>query len=117
MTVAQRHRGPDGEGAEVVAVGRSFVGLGHRRLAILDLSPLGAQPMRHGPTGSLLSFNGEIYNFRELRRELEAEGETFRGRGDSEVLLAGLARHGEAFLGRLEGMFAFAFLDVSRRRL
>jgi asparagine synthase (glutamine-hydrolysing) len=117
MTAAQRHRGPDDSGEELVGVGAGLVALGHRRLSILDLSPLGRQPMRHEATGSLLCYNGEVYNFRELRRELEREGEAFRSGSDTEVLLAGLARHGEAFLARLEGMYAFAFADVPGRRL
>ncbi len=117
MTAAQRHRGPDDSGEQLLGVGAGLVGLGHRRLSILDPSPLGHQPMRHAATGSVLCYNGEVYNFRELRRELEREGEVFRGGSDTEVLLAGLARHGEDFLRRLEGMYAFAFADVPGRRL
>ena len=110
-TAAVAHRGPDDFGEEVVPFGRGGFGLGHRRLSILDLSPAGHQPMTHAPTGARIVFNGEIYNFQRLRVDLEREGETFRGGSDTEVLLAGLARHGEAYLGRLEGMYAFAFFD------
>jgi asparagine synthase (glutamine-hydrolysing) len=105
------HRGPDDGGISLVRLGKATLGLGHRRLSILDLSPLGRQPMLHGPSGCQIIFNGEIYNYRTLRRELERDGELFRGGSDTEVLLAGLARHGEPFLKRLEGMFAFGFFD------
>jgi asparagine synthase (glutamine-hydrolysing) len=105
------HRGPDESGLCLVPFGKSVLGLGHRRLSILDLSPLGRQPMVHHPSGCQIIFNGEIYNHRALRRELEDEGESFQTRTDTEVLLAGLARHGERFLKRLEGMFAFGLFD------
>jgi asparagine synthase (glutamine-hydrolysing) len=95
----------------VVRFGRGFAGLGHTRLSILDLSARGHQPIVHAPTGCRLIFNGEIYNFRRLRRSLESAGDTFQGGSDSEVLLAGLARYGTRFLPQLEGMYAFAFLD------
>lgn len=111
---AQRHRGPDDGGVEYVAPG---VILGHRRLSILDLSPLGHQPMKDANTGSWLVFNGEIYNFQSLKRDLEREGATFRGHSDTEVLLAGLVKHGNAFLSKLEGMFAFAFWDAPKNFL
>lgn len=117
MNAAQRHRGPDDEGQFVDSFGNVILGLGHRRLSILDLSPLGHQPMMHPESGDVIVFNGEIYNFRALRRELEAEGERFRSTGDTEVLLRGLTRHGEAFVKRLQGMFALAFLDRRSRRL
>jgi asparagine synthase (glutamine-hydrolysing) len=108
---ALEHRGPDNTGSEIRPLGQGWIGLGHRRLSVLDLSALGHQPMTHAPTGATIVFNGEIYNFRRLRVELEGEGETFRTESDTEVLLAGLVRHGEAYLGRLEGMYAFAFYD------
>lgn len=117
MTRAQAHRGPDDEGCEVVPFGPGILGLGHRRLSILDLSAAGRQPMTHPPTGCRIVFNGEIYNFRDLRRDLQREGEVFRGTGDTEVLLAGLARLGPAFLDRLHGMFALAFFDPRSGRL
>ncbi|MEB3199697.1 MAG: asparagine synthase (glutamine-hydrolyzing) [Synechococcaceae cyanobacterium] len=108
---ALAHRGPDGAGCwqseQAVLV--------HRRLAILDLSEAGQQPMRSRCGRWLLVFNGEIYNHRELRADLEARGERFRGSGDSEVLLAWLVRHGSAGLSRLRGMFAFCLYDSQGR--
>ncbi len=118
MTAAVRHRGPDADGLDLFLFGRQFVALGHRRLSILDLSPIGHQPMTDPATGNVLVFNGEIYNFRTLQRELRAEGVEFRSTGDSEVLLVALARWGvSATLKRLEGMYAFAFLDRRDNRL
>src|SRR5205807_1643555 len=93
-----------------------WLGLGHRRLSILDLSPLGRQPMARAEA-AWITFNGEIYNFPALRKDLEAAGDRFRGTGDTEVLLATLARWGPAALSRLEGMFAFAYYDPARARL
>lgn len=113
MTALVAHRGPDGVGAHVDGP----VGLGHRRLAIIDLSDAAAQPML-GPDGRYaLVYNGEIYNFRELRAALEARGRVFVTRSDSEVLLAGFAEWGAGVLPRLDGMFAFAIWDAAERRL
>jgi asparagine synthase (glutamine-hydrolysing) len=106
---AMASRGPDGAGEWIAADGR--IGLGHRRLAILDLSPAGAQPMASRDGRFRIVFNGEIYNFRELRAELETEGAVFATRSDTEVLLALWAREGTAMLSRLRGMFAFALWD------
>jgi asparagine synthase (glutamine-hydrolysing) len=103
-----RARGPDGSGTWTSADGR--VGLAHRRLAIIDLSPRGAQPMHAGSLS--ITFNGEIYNYRALRKELESSGETFVSDSDTEVLLKLYARDGAAMLGRLRGMFAFAIWDA-----
>jgi asparagine synthase (glutamine-hydrolysing) len=112
---AMASRGPDGEGAWIAADGR--VALAHRRLAILDLSPAGAQPMT-SPDGRLrIVLNGEIYNFRALRAELEREGRSFHTQSDTEVLLALYARDGEAMLRRLRGMYALALWDEARGRL
>src|SRR5438067_13247770 len=97
-TEAQRHRGPDDSGTVVLPFGAGWLGLGHRRLSILDLSPLGHQPMALSNAGPWLTFNGEIYNFTTLRKELEAAGDRFRGSSDTEVLLAALARWGPAAL-------------------
>ncbi|MDX1523005.1 MAG: asparagine synthase (glutamine-hydrolyzing) [Anaerolineae bacterium] len=113
MTDVIAHRGPDGEGFFI----DSFVGLGHRRLAIIDLSPAGHQPMMTADEQFILSYNGEIYNFQELRIELEAKGYHFRSRTDSEVLLYAYAEWGEHCLDRLNGMFAFAIWDRTRQEL
>jgi len=117
MMVAERHRGPDDSGQEYGSLGEFFVGLGHTRLAILDLSPTGHQPMVHPKSGDRLIFNGEIYNFAALKAELERGGVRFAGHGDTEVLLHALVEWGPAALTRLQGMFAFAFHDVRRHRV
>ena len=117
MTDAQTHRGPDDSGQHVVDFSTSAVGFGHRRLSIIDLSPLGHQPMIHPTTGDLLVFNGEIYNFRTLRAELERDGEIFKGHSDTEVMLHALVRHGPSVISRFEGMFAFAWLRRADRKL
>jgi asparagine synthase (glutamine-hydrolysing) len=104
-----RHRGPDGSG--LWQDRPRDVLLGHRRLSIIDLSPTGAQPMVDASGRWVIVFNGEIYNFVELRAELEAEGVAFRGRSDTEVLLGAYQRWGEGCLARLNGMFAFAIYD------
>jgi asparagine synthase (glutamine-hydrolysing) len=114
------HRGPDDSGTILLHEthpGPMQIGLGHRRLAILDLSPLGHQPMHDPVTGSWIVFNGEIYNFRELRAELEKAGAEFKSHSDTEVLLAAYRVWGESFLTRLGGMFAFALWDAPRKRL
>jgi asparagine synthase (glutamine-hydrolysing) len=113
MTDAVAHRGPDGEGFWT----GSFVGFGHRRLSIIDLSPLGHQPMQTADRQVVLTYNGEIYNFQELRLELEALGYGFRSRTDTEVLLNAYHAWGEACVERLNGMFAFAVWDARRNRL
>jgi asparagine synthase (glutamine-hydrolysing) len=112
---AMVRRGPDGEGQWVSADKR--VGLAHKRLAIIDLSADGAQPMMvDTPQGRLhISFNGEIYNFRELRRQLEADGIRFVSNSDTEVLLHLYQRDGRAMTKHLRGMFAFAIWDEQRR--
>lgn len=112
---AMASRGPDGTGSWVDEGGD--VALGHRRLAILDLSAAAAQPMHTRDGRHALIVNGEIYNFRALRRELERDGACLRSSGDTEVVLELLARHGERALGRLRGMFALAWWDGLRRRL
>lgn len=110
-----RHRGPDGSGLWQEAEGG--MGLVHTRLAVIDLSPGGAQPMQSDCGRYVIAFNGEIYNFKELRSELEAKGESFRSHSDTEVLLALLRREGEAAIPRLSGMFAFAFWDRQEETL
>ncbi|HEX6810707.1 MAG TPA: asparagine synthase (glutamine-hydrolyzing) [Planctomycetota bacterium] len=113
---AQRHRGPDDAGTWLSGgPGQDGAVLAFRRLAIIDLSPDGHQPMVDPVTGNAIAFNGEIYNFHDLRRELEAGGATFRSRGDTEVVLQAYARWGVRALSRLCGMFAFAIWDARRR--
>jgi asparagine synthase (glutamine-hydrolysing) len=111
------HRGPDGEGWRVFATARGPLALGHRRLAIIDLSESGHQPMSYDDGRYWLVFNGEIYNYLELRRTLETAGRTFRTESDSEVLLAAYAHWGERALDRLFGMFAFVIWDAHEQRL
>src|SRR5579859_116682 len=111
MLACLAHRGPDGQG-QAIRDGR--VALGHRRLAIIDLTEAAAQPMR-SRAGSEVIFNGEIYNYLELREELQAGGATFRTASDTEVLLEAYDRWGTDFLSRLNGMFAFAIYDPRRR--
>ncbi|AZZ91664.1 asparagine synthase (glutamine-hydrolyzing) [Hahella sp. KA22] len=113
MTDAIAHRGPDGEGAWV----ENNVAIGHRRLAILDLSPAGRQPMISADHRFVLSYNGEIYNFRELRADLEAEGYWFRSNTDSEVVLNAIAAWGVEAITRFNGMFAFALWDRKEKRM
>lgn len=109
------HRGPDGFGDWWQD--QHAVYLAHCRLSIIDLSPAGRQPMTN-ETGSIqLTFNGEIYNFQELRRELEALGHVFRSRTDTEVIVHGYEQWGEGVLGRLRGIFAFAIWDAKAERL
>ena len=110
MTDAIAHRGPDGEGQWIVP-GAANVAFGHRRLAIIDLSEANAQPMST-PDGSVtLTYNGELYNFAEIREELRVLGHEFRTTGDTEVILASWLEWGPASLGRFNGMFAFAVHD------
>lgn len=119
-TLSLAHRGPDDHGTAILrADGPRLieVGLGARRLAILDLSPRGHQPMQDPATGNRIAFNGEIYNFRELRQELEGSGCVFRSHSDTEVVLAAYRVWGEACLARLRGMFAFALWDQQKSRL
>jgi len=113
MTDAIMHRGPDGEGHFVDGA----VGLGHRRLAIIDLSPAGNQPMQTRDGRYVITYNGEVYNFQELRTELESLGHQFHSRSDTEVVLAAFVEWGERSLDRFNGMFAFAVWDHVARRL
>lgn len=109
------HRGPDDAGSWVAADGRA--GLGHRRLSFLDLSAAGRQPMPSEDERFWLTLNGEIYNHRELRRELEARGHRFRSTCDAEVVLHGYEEWGAEVLGRLQGMFAFGLWDDRDKEL
>jgi asparagine synthase (glutamine-hydrolysing) len=112
---AMRHRGPDGCGEFWSADG--CVGLGHRRLAVIDLSPAGQQPMADASGLLHIVFNGEIYNFTDLRQQLTAKGHAFRSHTDTEVILAAYREWGSDCLERLNGMFAFALYDAGRRQL
>ena len=120
MMHAMEHRGPDDDGYAEFAgdpAGGATVAFGFRRLAILDLTAAGHQPMVHPTTGDCLIFNGEIYNYRSLRAELQATGIRFRGTSDTEVLLHALATWGEDAASRFEGMFAFAWYRAGDRRV
>ena len=119
MNNAMVHRGPDGSGTWVSTPDCRGWGalLAHRRLSILDLSPAGAQPMVDPVTGHVVVFNGEIYNFRELRRRLMAEGQELQSTGDTAVMLRALGLHGPVAVAWLRGMFAFACWDPKERRL
>lgn len=108
MTAAVNHRGPDDMG--IFADER--VALGHNRLSILDLSPQGHQPMTTSDGSLHIVFNGEIYNFKELRKELEQKGEIFTSHADTEVILRGYAQEGTDFFKKLRGMWVFAIYDI-----
>jgi asparagine synthase (glutamine-hydrolysing) len=107
------HRGPDGQGTW--STENREVVFAHRRLAIIDLSEAGAQPMVHAASGCVITYNGEIYNFQELRRELESGGESFSSTSDTEVVLKGFARWGLDVVPRLRGIFAMAIWDPRSR--
>ncbi len=114
------HRGPDHEGRrtfELRGARDRVLLLVHRRLSILDLSPLGHQPMHDPETGNWIVYNGEVYNFKEIARALEQRGARFRSRSDTEVILKGYALKGRAILDDLSGMFAFALWDAAREEL
>ncbi|MBN1866088.1 asparagine synthase (glutamine-hydrolyzing) [Candidatus Sumerlaeota bacterium] len=114
MRAQMAHRGPDGEGVYLAPDG--MIGLGHQRLSIVDLEG-GAQPMASADGGLVVVYNGEIYNFMDLRRELESRGRVFRTRCDTETLLHAYAEWGEEMVRRLNGIFAFGLWDAPRRRL
>ena len=107
------HRGPDADGIYVA----NTIGLGHCRLSILDLSSDGAQPMATDDGLFVITYNGEIYNFAEIRKELQRLGHCFRSRSDTEVVLHAYAQWGRACAERFNGMFAFAVIDYKRQRL
>ena len=128
------HRGPDDSGTIILrdsgtdsiadssgiaplANDSTEIGLGNRRLAILDLSPLAHQPMQDPETGNWIIYNGEIYNFRDIRRDLEQSGATFTSHSDTEAVLKAYAQWGERCLAKFRGMFAFAIWDARRHRL
>jgi asparagine synthase (glutamine-hydrolysing) len=113
MADAVRHRGPDGDGVWT----NGPVGLGHRRLAIIDLTAAGHQPMSNETADVLIVYNGELYNHQQLRVELEATGHRFHSRTDTEVIVHAYEQWGESCLDRFNGIFAFAIWDDRRRRL
>jgi asparagine synthase (glutamine-hydrolysing) len=115
MLDAISHRGPDDRGTHIGE--ESAVALGHNRLSIIDLTPGGHQPMVNSANGDVLTFNGEIYNFRELRRHLEAKGYQFRSQSDTEVLLFAFAAWGTECVRYIRGMFAFAVWCPAKRAL
>jgi asparagine synthase (glutamine-hydrolysing) len=115
MLDVMAHRGPDDRGTEVLAGGALV--LGHLRLAILDLSPLGHQPMASADRTAWMVYNGEVYNFREIRADLASLGWRFRSDSDTEVVLAAYRQWGLEAVGRFRGMFAFALWDGTRRQL
>jgi asparagine synthase (glutamine-hydrolysing) len=119
MNDAMLHRGPDASGTWASAPDARGWGalLTHRRLSILDLSPAGSQPMTDPVTGHVVTFNGEIYNFADLRRRLAAEGQEFNSTGDTAVMLRAIGLHGPSAVSWLRGMFAFACWDPKQRRL
>jgi asparagine synthase (glutamine-hydrolysing) len=113
------HRGPDGEGFRCFPArnGGPPASFGHRRLTIIDLSERGAQPMEYADGRYWIVYNGELYNFKELRADLEQDGFRFRSECDTEVLLAAYCKWGKAMLERLNGIFAFAIWDTDRHEL
>jgi len=119
MSRALAHRGPDQEGFWTGAPDPAGHGclLAHRRLCILDLSDHAAQPMADPATGKVVVFNGEIYNFRDLRSRLESRGQSFTSSGDTAVMLRALALDGREALPQLRGMFAFGLWDEKSRQL
>jgi asparagine synthase (glutamine-hydrolysing) len=121
MSDVLRHRGPDGRGEFKIGAelaGRRLEGwLGHRRLKIIDLSDAAHQPMASDDGSIVVTYNGEIYNFRELRRELETAGHRFRSTGDTEVIVRGYEEWGDGLVSRLDGMFAFGLWDGRRGRM
>ncbi len=113
MTETMTHRGPDGTG--VWCDGN--IGLGHRRLAVIDLSDAASQPMRDSATGTIITYNGELYNFQELRSELQAHGHRFHSLSDTEVVLRSFIQWGAACLDRFNGHFAFGIWDPETRQV
>src|SRR5262249_3042173 len=116
---AMSHRGPDDHGVEFISDGRDglTVAFAHHRLSVLDLSPTGHQPMRDEATGDWITYNGKVFNFRDVRRELVARGLRFRSESDTEVILKGFSARGLDAIADCRGMFAFGFWNAQRRSL
>lgn len=117
MTRVLQHRGPDGEGIHIGPDQGYSVGLGHRRLAVIDVSDAAAQPMANEDGKVWITYNGEVYNYKELREELIRSGHVFRSESDTEVILHGYEEFGCAVVSKLNGMFAFAIWDGRNGRL
>src|SRR6266568_2112967 len=115
MTDSMEHRGPDDAGYEVYDSPYAQIGFGQRRLSILDLSPLGHQPMHFGDL--VVNFNGEIYNFKEIRKELEEKGYTFQSWSDTEVILKGYDCWGADVVQKFIGMFAIVLYDKNKQQV
>ena len=113
MTDVIAHRGPDGEGFYI----NKCLGFGHRRLAIIDTTPAGHQPMITGDERFVITYNGEIYNFQELRLKLETLGYQFRSKTDTEVVLHAYVEWGDECVKHFNGMFAFAIWDNLKQKL
>lgn len=111
------HRGPDACGAKSFDIKGYKVGLGHRRLSIIDLSARGTQPMEYMDGRYWITFNGEIFNYIEIRKELEKDGFTFKSDSDTEVLCAAYVKWGKSCLGRFNGMFSFCMLDTKENKI
>ena len=115
MTETLHHRGPDGGSTELLQIGDHQIGLGHRRLAIIDLTDTGKQPMAY--QHYWITFNGEIYNFKEVRKELEELGHEFIGHSDTEMILHAFAEWGKDCMEKFIGMFAFVIIDTQKQTL
>lgn len=114
------HRGPDDEGIQILPVNQDrdfYLGLVHRRLSIIDLSHAAHQPMRDESTGNWIVYNGEIYNYQEVRKLLTVKGCVFKSNSDTEVILKAYSVYGEKCLEKFRGMFAFAIWDKSKKML
>ena len=112
---ALAHRGPDGEGQIIIAADKALIGLGHRRLSIIDLTEAGRQPMQYEHL--TIVFNGEIYNYAEIEKELQAEGHVFKGHSDTEMILHAYSVWGIECIQKFIGMFAFALYDEQQQQL
>ena len=116
MVQYMKHRGPDAQATLVVSKQPEVI-FGHDRFSIFDLSSAAAQPMTDAENGNVIVFNGDIYNFKALRKELQAQGHPFKTQSDTEVLLKAYAQWGDDCLLRLRGFFAFALWDAAKQRL